>query len=284
MGTENYLNPDFVNTSINQEGPDGNVSQFLPYKPTYDLKTKKKSVSDARVALREFAQFVQTNPSVAELGKQFDIPGFIKAQAAEIVVGAVDHYVRVANNYYLYYNEPTERWIYMPNDFDYTHIGVPGPNCDDNPTIEICNGVLNVEAFTDAIEMRAFPSGNHPHWAGEPFFPNYPPILWNLVFSDENNKVVLYEEIQSILNGFFDWSIVGPLLQERKDRLHQAIITTDAAITRPVSTGGGSGCEDEYNPEEIEGDETGFCDPSRASIRRFIEERRAVLQQEINEN
>ena len=284
LGSANYLNPNFVNTEINKNGAAGNVSQFLPYKPTYDLKTKKKSISDARIAFREFAQFVQTNPSVTELGQKFDIPGFIKAQAAEIVVGAVDHYVRVANNYYLYFNEHSNKWVYMPNDFDYTFIGVPGPDCNNNPTIEQCTGTFNVEAFTDAIKTRAFPSGDHPHWAGEPYYLNYPPILWNLVFSSESNKTALYQEIQSILNGFFDWSIVGPLLQERKNRLHQAIVTTNAAITRPVSLGGGTGCEDVYNPEEIEGDETGFCNPSRASIKRFIDERRIVLQQEINEN
>ena len=284
LGTTNYLNPNFVNTEINKNGAAGNVSQFLPYKPTYDLKTKKKSIADARIAFREFAQFVQTNPSVTELGQKFDIPGFIKAQAAEIVVGAVDHYVRVANNYYLYFNEHSNKWVYMPNDFDYTFIGVPGPDCNNNPTIEQCTGTFNIEAFTDAIEMRAFPSGNHPHWAGEPYYLNYPPILWNLVFSSESNKTALYQEIQSIMNGFFNWSIVGPLLQERKNRLHQAIVTTDAAITRPVSLGGGTGCEDVYNPEEIEGDETGFCNPARASIKRFIDERRVILQQEINEN
>ncbi len=283
LGTSNYLNPNFVNTAINQNGSSGNVSQFLPYKPTYDLKTKKKSISDARIALREFAQFVQTNPSVAELGQKFDIPGFIKAQAAEIIVGAVDHYVRVANNYYLYFNEHSNKWVYMPNDFDYTFIGVPGPDCNNNPTIEQCTATLKIEAFTDTIEMRVFPSGNHPDWAGKPYYLNYPPILWNIIFSDENNKAALYQEIQSILNGFFNWSIVGPLLQERKNRLHQAIVTTDAAI-RPAILDGGSGCADEYNPEEIEGDETGFCNPSRASIKRFIDERRLVLQQEINEN
>ena len=283
LGTSNYLNPNFVNTAINQNGSSGNVSQFLPYKPTYDLKTKKKSISDARIALREFAQFVQTNPSVAELGQKFDIPEFIKAQAAEIIVGAVDHYVRVANNYYLYFNEHSNKWVYMPNDFDYTFIGVPGPDCNNNPTIEQCTATFKIEAFTDTIEMRVFPSDNHPDWAGKPYYLNYPPRLWNIIFSDESNKAALYQEIQIILNGFFNWSIVGPLLQERKNRLHQAIVTTDAAI-RPAILDGGTGCADVYNPEEIEGDETGFCNPARASIKRFIDERRLVLQQEINEN
>ena len=43
LGEDNFLNPEFVNLNINGEGPSGPLSQFLPYQPTYDLKTKKKS-------------------------------------------------------------------------------------------------------------------------------------------------------------------------------------------------------------------------------------------------
>ena len=283
LGSDNYLDPDFVNTEINKNGASGNVSQFVPYRPTYDLKTKKKKIGEGRLAFIDFAQFVQTEPTAAQLSERFDVSGFIRAQAAEIVTGAVDHYVRVANNYYLYFNEPSERWMYIPTDFDYTHISRPGPNCAANASLPDCTGILNPETFTDAIDVRVFPSGSHIHWAGEPFYPNYPPILWNIVFSDPANKVALYTEIQQILDSFFDWSLIGPMLEERKQRLHEAIISTDAAITRPVSTGG-SPCEDEYNAEEIDGDESTYCEPFRASIRRFVEERRIVLQQEINEN
>ena len=125
LGTENYQDPDFVNSAINKEGNQGNVSQFVPYKPTYDLKTKKKSLKEARAELVSFAKFVQTYPSPNLLATRFDVPGFIKAQAAEIVLGAVDHYVRVANNYYLYFNEPSNKWVYIPTDFDYTLIDIP---------------------------------------------------------------------------------------------------------------------------------------------------------------
>ena len=117
LGSANYLNPSFVNSDINDGGEE---SQFKPYKPNYDLKSKKKSIDEGRILLQDFIRFVQTNPSASTLSDQFDIDGFIKAQAAEIVIGAVDHYVRVANNYYLYFNPLTEKWIYMPNDFDFT--------------------------------------------------------------------------------------------------------------------------------------------------------------------
>ena len=80
---------------------------------TYDLKSKKSSISDGRVLLQDFIKFVQTYPSALNLADEFDVPGFIKAQAAEIVIGAVDHYVRVGNNYYLYFNPLINKWIYM---------------------------------------------------------------------------------------------------------------------------------------------------------------------------
>ncbi len=52
----------------------------------------------------DFINFVQTNPSSEMLAEQFDVQGFIKAQAADIAMGAPDHYARVANNFYLYFN------------------------------------------------------------------------------------------------------------------------------------------------------------------------------------
>ena len=160
LGTENYQDPDFVNSAINKEGNQGNVSQFVPYKPTYDLKTKKKSLKEARAELISFAKFVQTYPTPEQLATRFDVPGFIKAQAAEIVLGAVDHYVRVANNYYLYFNEPSNKWVYIPTDFDYTLIDIPSIDCDANPDHPLCNtGFLNFnKTFRDIIQTRAFSS------------------------------------------------------------------------------------------------------------------------------
>ena len=58
--------------------------------------------SEGEVLLRDFILFLQTTPSASMLAEHFDVDGFIKAQAAEIVTGAADHYVRVGNNYYLY--------------------------------------------------------------------------------------------------------------------------------------------------------------------------------------
>jgi len=286
LGEDNYQNPDFVNSNINSDGPMGNVSQFLPYQPTYDLKTKKKSLSEAREALQDFVDFVQARPTAEALAQQFDVPGFIKAQAMEIVLGAVDHYVRVANNYYLYFNEPTGRWIYIPTDFDYTLIDVTGPNCAVNSFLPICQQTLNVEAFTDLAATTAFNNGVAPHWAGRFFYPNYPPILWEIVFGADNNpnsgnRQQLYREIEGILDRHFDWALLGPVLAERRERLDGAITATDAADAETVL--GDSECSQIYNPDEIDGDSKTFCSESRASIKEFVTVRRATLLEEISQ-
>ena len=284
LGEDNYLNPDFVNSNINGDGIIGNVSQFVPYQPTYDLKTKKKSLEEARAALQDFARFVQTKPTAEALSERFDVPGFIKAQAMEIVLGAVDHYVRVANNYYLYFNEPTGRWIYIPTDFDYTMIDVTGPNCAVNTFLPICQQTLNVEAFTDIASTTAFDTGMAPHWAGRFFYPNYPPILWDIIFGSQTSpnddyRQQLHSQIESILEQHFDWALLAPTLEERRERLDSAIRTTAAADAETVL--GQSECSQVYNPEEIDGDSNNFCDTSRASIKQFVEVRRETLLEEI---
>ncbi len=279
LGEDNYLDPDFVNSNINGDGAAGNVSQFLPYQPTYDLKTKKKSLAEARAALQDFAAFVQSRPTPEELAMRFDVPGFIRAQAMEIVLGAVDHYVRVANNYYLYFNEPSNRWIYIPTDFDYTLIDTLGPNCATNTALPICQQFLNVEAFTDIATTTAFDTGLAPHWAGRFFYPNYPPILWDLVFSSEDNRTALYNDMASILEEQFDWALIGPRLDDRLARVDAVIRATDAADAE--SNLGNSECAQTYNPNEIAGDSSTFCDQRRASIEQFVATRRTTLLDEI---
>ena len=279
VGEANHFDPDFVNSNINGDGEFGNLSQFVPYRPTYDLKTKKKSLDEARAEFQNFVAFVQTRPDAEHLAQRFDVSGFIKAQAAEIVLGAVDHYVRVANNYYLYFNSLSDRWIYIPTDFDYTLIDTPGPNCSANPELDVCNQFLNVEAFTDIATTTAFDQGTGPHWAGRFFYKNYPPVLWNIVFATQQNRNLLYEEIEQLLEKHFDWNIVGPTLTTRRALIEQAILTMDASDASSLI--GGASCAQAYNPEEIEGDSDSFCDPNRASIKDFINARRQTLMNEV---
>ena len=264
LGTENFLNPAFVNSDINDGGK---LSQFRPYKPTYDLKTKKKSISEGRVLLQEFMRFVQTSPSASRLSEQFDVPGFIKAQAAEIAMGAVDHYVRVGNNYYLYFNPLKSKWIYMVNDFDFVF----------RDSHDVSAGApARFEAFRQIAETYAFPAEGKIDWAGRELG-NVDPVLWDIVFSEPANKQLLYSEIRSILDGPLRWSIIAAQIAARDALVKNAINTTDAANP--------DGCGFIYNPASIDGEvDAILCDAADISIKRFLELRRQTLQQELSRN
>ena len=231
LGSANYLNPSFVNSDINDGGEE---SQFKPYKPNYDLKSKKKSIDEGRLLLQDFIRFVQTNPSASSLSDQFDVDGFIKAQAAEIVIGAVDHYVRVANNYYLYFNPLTERWIYMPNDFDFTFR-------DHHP---LAWGTPEwAAAFRDITGTFAFPANNKVDWASRELG-DVSPVLWEIVFSDDSNKDLLYEHVRFIIDNYLQWSEVSQKLYSRNNLVRDTINQTEAALP--------GGCEVTYNPQAID--------------------------------
>jgi hypothetical protein len=264
LGTANYLNPQFVNSDINDGGGD---SQFRPYKPAYDLKSKKSSIADGRVLLQNFMRFLQTYPSASVLAEQFDIQGFIKAQAAEIALGAVDHYVRVANNYYLYFNPLTDQWIYMVNDFDFVF--------RDSHDISIGRPSW-FAAFRDIAGTYAFPSAGKDDWASRELG-SVDPILWDVVFSEQSNKEALFSNIKEILDKHMDWGVIGAKLAARDALVKAAISQTDAGLP--------DGCGFIYNPAAIDADAgTALCDASDISIKQFIAMRRETLYQELQEN
>ena len=264
LGTENYLNPEFVNSDINDGG--GN-SQFRPYKPAYDLKTKKSSIETGREMLQNFMAFVQTYPNSDSLSEQFDVAGFIKAQAAEITLGAVDHYVRVANNYYLFYNPLVEKWVYMVNDFDFVF--------RDSHTL---SGGLPVwfSAFRDIASTYALPSPGKIDWASRELG-SVNPILWDIIFSEQDNRDLLYSEIKSIMENNLNWDSIKTKLDTRDALVRDAILSTDA--------GSPDGCEWIYNPEAIDAPESAaLCDAADISIKQFIELRIQTLTSELEEN
>ena len=264
LGSANYLNPSFVNSDINDGGEE---SQFKPYKPNYDLKSKKKSIDEGRMLLQDFIRFVQTNPSASTLSDQFDVDGFIKAQAAEIVIGAVDHYVRVANNYYLYFNPLTEKWIYMPNDFDFTFR-------DHHP---LAWGTPEwAAAFRDITSTFAFPANNKVDWASRELG-DVSPVLWQIVFSDDSNKDLLYEHVRFIIDNYLQWSEVSQALYSRNNLVRDTINQTEAALP--------GGCEVTYNPQAIDAiDSSNLCDDKDISISKFIELRIKALDEELSDN
>lgn len=256
LGSERYLNPSIVNADINKSE---HFSQFKPYKPRYDLKSKKSKIADARERLIDFIDVLQTLSDAGSLEEYFDVRGFIRAQAAEIVLGAADHYTKVGNNYYLYLNPRTEKWTYIPTDFDIVFINDLGYG----PTI-----------YRELASIVALPSEGLVDWASERLFPVADPILWNLVFSNSDNVRILYDDIKEILDSYVDWAVLGPILQERNRLAKTYIERTDAANPE--------GCRNIYNENAIEsaGSEH-FCHDGDITIEQFVNVRRKVLYDEL---
>ena len=262
LGTANYMNPSFVNSDINDSGEE---SQFKPYRPIYDLKTKKNSIVEGREKLQNFMSFLQSMPSAVMLEEQFDVPGFIKAQAAEITMGAVDHYVRVANNYYLYFNPIKNKWIYMVNDFDFVF----------RDSHDLSNGSPSwFSAFRDIADTYAFPSPGKVDWAQRELG-SVNPILWDIIFSEQANKDLLYEEIKSILDNQFTLTLIQEKILARNALVEEAIRNTEAGLP--------DGCGFIYNNASLDSEDMG-CDYRDISIKKFVEMRRETLYQELQEN
>ena len=259
LGSENYLNPSFVNSDINDGGE---TSQFKPYEPNYDLKSKKSKIKEGRELLQDFIKFVQTSPSSDMLAEHFDVEGFIKAQAADIAMGAPDHYARVGNNFYLYLNPFTSKWVYIPNDYDFVFR-------DHHPQWGI-----SPNAFQDIAYTYAFPRPGRVSWTDRELG-DIEPILWNIIFSDQKNQNTLYTHLRSILDNQLDWSgYLSSLLDERDGLVRNVIESTDA-IHPP-------GCQHIYNGNAIDSDNYDLCDVNDISIKKFIEIRSTTLNEELN--
>ena len=258
LGSKNYLNPSFVNSDINDGGE---TSQFKPYEPNYDLKSKKSKIKEGRDLLQDFIKFVQTSPSSDMLAEQFDVEGFIKAQAADVVMGAPDHYARVGNNFYLYLNPFTSKWVYIPNDYDFVFR-------DHHPQWGI-----SLNAFQDIAYTYAFQSLGRVAWTDRELG-DIEPILWNIIFSDQKNKDSLYTHLRSILDNELDWSGYLSSLLDMRDGLVQSVIESTDAINPP-------GCEHIYNSNGIDSDDYNLCNINDISIKKFIEIRRNTLNEEL---
>ncbi len=88
---------------------------------TYDLKTNEwlDDYSD----LAHFID-VLNNTSLSELPcelpKLFDVDGFLRAAAVDVLSGNWDGYIYNKNNFYLYHHQLTGQFVYVPYDMDNT--------------------------------------------------------------------------------------------------------------------------------------------------------------------
>jgi hypothetical protein len=88
------------------------------YRPAYDLQTNEAGATHAR--LEDLIATLDTaggEALEAWLDASFDVEGFLRALAVNVLVGMPDDYWAMGNNYYLYFGAPRGRFI--PWDYDH---------------------------------------------------------------------------------------------------------------------------------------------------------------------
>jgi hypothetical protein len=88
-------------------------------KPVYELKTNKKERDYS--GLIEFIDLLNNTPDedfACALEQRFNVNGFLKVMAVDILTANWDSYIFMRNNYYLYDNPASGKFEYIPYDFD----------------------------------------------------------------------------------------------------------------------------------------------------------------------
>lgn len=88
----------------------------------YDLKTNRSK--DDYSDLAQFIDVLNNTPQSLfkqEIEKIFNVHTFVKWLAANVIVGSWDDYWFLKNNYYLYHNTATDKFEFIPYDYDNTY-------------------------------------------------------------------------------------------------------------------------------------------------------------------
>lgn len=86
---------------------------------TYELETNTEA--DDYTSLRNFIKVLNQTPEAsfaAEIQKVFNVDGFLRALAVDVLTGSWDNYWYLKNNYYLYHNPATGLFEWLPYDLD----------------------------------------------------------------------------------------------------------------------------------------------------------------------
>ena len=103
-------------------GPTGDAYRPGGDRRPYDL-TQGASDAEGYDDLASFISVINNSSDAsfaASLERAFDVNGFLRAQAVTTLTGSWDTYWFLKNNFYLYHNPATDRWYYLPFDFDNT--------------------------------------------------------------------------------------------------------------------------------------------------------------------
>ncbi len=96
--------------------------QFQNERRTYDLNTNKEM--DDYSDLVNLIDILNNTPVAffkQEFEKVFNVDNFLKSLAVDVLVGSWDDYWFLKNNYYLYHNTATDKFEFIPYDYDNTY-------------------------------------------------------------------------------------------------------------------------------------------------------------------
>jgi len=163
----------------------GIKNEAINYRPTYDLKTNK-TAEDHR-EIKSFVESINTLSGTTfetYIEEHFEVDMFIRYLAVGVLLGNPDDYRAMANNYYLYQNSKTEKWLMIPYDYDH---GM-GQGWDGAPVFS--NWSIGMDIYT---------WGNlNAHLLSQP---NYPHVLVDKILSIPRYQVIYESYLNQLLSG-----------------------------------------------------------------------------------
>ncbi len=103
-------------------GPNPDAYRPGPDRRPYDLKLRDHD-DEGYVDLAAFIDALNNTPDAVfpeTIEAVFDVNGFLRILAADVALGSWDDYWFLKNNFYLYHNPGTDRFVFIPYDYDNT--------------------------------------------------------------------------------------------------------------------------------------------------------------------
>ncbi|MDX9691917.1 MAG: CotH kinase family protein [Acholeplasmataceae bacterium] len=103
-----------------QAGMMGIKDESINYRPSYDLKTNKKT--SAHENLITFIDNINNYHGITfknYIKDHFDVDRLLRLLAVGVLLGNPDDYRAMGNNYYLYHNPVLDQWTMIPYDYDH---------------------------------------------------------------------------------------------------------------------------------------------------------------------
>lgn len=98
----------------------GIKNETTDYRPAYDLKTNK--AEEDHHQLQTFIKDINEKNGdefYTYIEQNFEVDLFLRYLAVGVVLGNPDDYRAMANNYYLYQNSVSNKWVLIPYDYDH---------------------------------------------------------------------------------------------------------------------------------------------------------------------